>query len=171
MFLTIIPGLLLFQFLKMRETDFLRKMVLCWGLSIAFVMFYTLLINGVLPELGNTAPLSSLTLLFSFDCVLLVSIILVSLTKNTQTVQLPRFQITNLSVYLYVIALFFPLLSVIGSYINNVTNNNVVLLILFFLIPAYVAFVCFSKNKRPKSLYPFAVLSISLSLLLLVSLR
>jgi uncharacterized membrane protein len=170
-FLTILPGLLLFQFPKIRETPLLEKIVLCWGVSIAFVMFYTLLINGVLPELGNAAPLSSSTLLFSFDCALLVLVILLYRTKNTATVHLPRFQITNSSVYLYAIALFFPLLSVIGSYINNVTNDNAVLLILFFLIPAYVAFVCLSKKKRPKSLYPFAVLSISLSLLLLVSLR
>ena len=170
-FLTILPGLLLLQFLKMRETGFLQKIVLCWGVSIAFVMFYTLLINGVLPQLGNSAPLSSSTLLFSFDCAFLVLIILSYLTKNAATVQLPRFQVMNSSVYLYAIPLFFPLLSVIGSYINNATNDNLVLLLLFFLMPAYVAFVCFSKNKRPKSLYPLVVLSMSLSLLLLVSLR
>ena len=170
-FLTILPGLLLFQFPKLRETKLLEKIVLCWGASIAFVMFYTLLINSVLPQLGITAPLSSSTLLFSFDCALLMLIILSYLTKNTATVQLPRFQITNSNVYLYAIALFFPLLSVIGSYINNTVNDNLVLLLLFFLIPAYVAFVCFSKNKHPKSLYPFAVLSMSISLLLLVSLR
>jgi uncharacterized membrane protein len=170
-FLTILPGLLLFQFPKMRETDFLRKIVLCWGVSIAFVMFYTLLIDSVLPTLGNASPLSSSTLLFSFDCAFLVLIILPYRTKNSATVQLQRFRVPSSNVYLYMFPLFFPLLSVIGSYINNATNDNLVLLMLFFLMPAYVAFVSFSKKKRPKSFYPFVVFSMSLSLLLLVSLR
>ena len=155
----------------MRKTKLLEKVVLGWGVSIAFVMFYTLLINGVLLLLGNTSPLSTSTLLFSFDCALLVLIVLVYLTKNAAPVQLQRFHVTDSNLYFYIIPLFFPLLSVIASYINNTMNDNIVLLIEFFLIPAYIAFVCLSKNKRPKSFYPLVVLSISLSLLLLVSLR
>jgi uncharacterized membrane protein len=42
---------------------------------------------------------------------------------------------------------------------------------LLFLIPAYVAFVCLFNRKFPKRLYPIVIFSISISLLLLISLR
>jgi len=45
------------------------------------------------------------------------------------------------------------------------------LMFLLFLIPAYVAFVCFFNQKFPKRLYPFVIFLISISLLLMVSLR
>jgi uncharacterized membrane protein len=42
---------------------------------------------------------------------------------------------------------------------------------LLFLIPIYVAFVCFFNRKFPKRLYPVVIFLISISLLLLISLR
>jgi uncharacterized membrane protein len=53
----------------------------------------------------------------------------------------------------------------------NTTDNNIVLMFLLFLIPIYVAFVCFFNHKFPKRMYPVVIFLISISLLLLMSLR
>lgn len=169
-FLTLLPGILLLRFFKMTEAGFLEEIILCWGLSVAFVMFYTLALNSVLPIIGYTAPLSSSTLLFCLDLALVPLGIVFYRAGSPIALQFPRVEVTKSNAYLYIIPLFFPLLSVIGSFVMRVTSSNLVSLALLVFIALYVAFVCL-KDNCPNSLYPVLIFSAGLSILLLWSLR
>ena len=60
LFLTILPGLLILQILKLNKIEFLEKFILMWGLSISFLMLFGLLINNLSLNLGYETPLSTL---------------------------------------------------------------------------------------------------------------
>jgi uncharacterized membrane protein len=172
LFLTLLPGMLLVQLLKLREFGLLGKFVLSWGLSLAFIMLYTLLLNAILPQIGYATPLSSLTLLISYDLALLLLGVLYYRTSNAVTVQFSFGEINLSNAYLYLIPLFFPLLSVLGSYAMRAANINSISIALLFLIGFYVTYVLlFLKDKCPKSLYPVLIFSIGLSIMLLFTLR
>ena len=40
LFLTLLPGVLILQILKLNKIDFLEKFILAWGLSVSFLMFF-----------------------------------------------------------------------------------------------------------------------------------
>jgi len=56
-FLTVLPGLLILQALKLNKIGSIEKLVLTVGLSISFLMFFGLFINNLLPSLGYATPL------------------------------------------------------------------------------------------------------------------
>ena len=73
LFLTILPGLLILQTLKLNKIDFLERIILAWRVSISFLMFFGLFINNLLPSLGYATPLSTISLLISFNIAIITS--------------------------------------------------------------------------------------------------
>ena len=171
LFLTILPGLLILQILKLNKIDFLEKFVLSVGLSISFLMFFGLLINNFSLYMGYETPLSTIPLLISFNIAFIVFAITAYRTNKDKVFSLPNFNLTTSEKAFLVVPVFFPALSIFGMHIMNTSDNNIVLMLLLFSIPIYVAFVCFFNHKFPKRLYPAVIFLISISLLLLLSLR
>jgi uncharacterized membrane protein len=171
LFLTILPGLLTLQILKLNKMDLTEKFVLSVGLSISFLMFFGLLINNLSLSIGYGTPLSTIPLLISFDIALVVLVIIGCKINKEQKFSLPNLNLTTSEKAFLVIPALFPALSIFGMHIMNTTDNNIVLMFLLFLIPAYVVFVCFFNYKFPKRLYPVVIFLISISLLLLMALR
>ena len=68
-FLTILPGLLILQIFKLDKLELVEKLVLSVGLSISFLMLFGVLVNIFLLNLGNTEPLSTISILTSFNIV------------------------------------------------------------------------------------------------------
>jgi len=169
-FLTLLPGMLLVQLLNLRG-GFVGKFVLSWGLSLTFIMFYTLFLNSILPQIGDATPLVSVTLLISYDLVLVLLGVLYYITGNVDTVQFSLGEVNSSNAYLYIAPLFFPLLSVFGSYAMRAANLNAISIALLFLIGFYIVYVFSLKDKCPKSVYPVLIFSIGLSILLLFTLR
>jgi uncharacterized membrane protein len=175
LFLTILPGLLIIQILKLDKLEFIEKFILSWGISISFLMFFGLLINNLSLSLGYDAPLSTISLLISFNIAFIVLAIIgykiktfeKSFTKN----YLPSLNLSTSEKAFLIVPILFPALSIFGMYLMNTTDNNIILMFLLFLIPIYVAFICFFNQKFPERLYPVVIFSISISLLLLLSLR
>ena len=170
-FLTLLPGTLLVQLFRLREFGFLGKFVLSWGLSVAFILLCTLLLNSILPQIGYSTPLSSFTLLISYDLVLVLLCVFYYRTSNDDRVQFSLGEINASNAYLYIVPLFFPLMSIFGSYAMRAADINAISIALLFLIGFYVTYVLFLKDKCPKSVYPVLIFSIGLSLLLLFTLR
>jgi uncharacterized membrane protein len=71
-FFTVIPGLLILHILKLNKLEFTWKIVLSFGLSISFLMFFGLFINWVYPLFGYNTPLSTSSLIISFSVVILI---------------------------------------------------------------------------------------------------
>ena len=66
---------------------------------------------------------------------------------------------------------YFPLLSVLGMHIMNTSDNNVMLMALLFLIPAYVIFIAVKHKQVPERAYAPIIFLTSISLVLLLGLR
>lgn len=170
-FLTFVPGLLLLLILKLNKLGMLEKIVLSMGLSFAFLMFFGLLVNGLLLALGYTKPLSTVSLLTSFSTATIVLTIVAYIRNKALTFSFSNFKLTTGERVFLIMPALFPLLSILGMRLMNLTNNNVILIVLLLLIPAYVIFISFSNRRVSEKVYPTAIFLISISLLLMYSLR
>jgi len=168
-FLTFIPGFLILLVLKLNRLGLLEKIVLSVGLSVAFSMFFGLAVNSSLLALGYTKPLSTVSLLISFSTATVILAVIAYIRNKDITFS--NLKLSAKEKALLIVPSLFPLLSIVGMHIMNLTDNNVLLMVLLFLIPAYVIFIAFYQNKVPQRLYPSLVYLIGISLLLMLSLR
>ena len=171
LFLTILPGVLIIQLLKLNKLDFLEKFILSWGLSISFLMFFGLLINNLSLSLGYKSPLSTVSLLILFNLATIILIFIAYRMNKKVVFSLPNLNLSTSEKAFLVVPAIFPALSIFGMHIMNTTDNNTILIFLLFLIPIYVASVCVSNHKFPKRLYPVVIFLISISLVLMFALR
>ena len=171
LFLTILPGLLILQILKLNELGSSEKFILTWGLSISFVLLFGLLINNSSLSLGYETPLAAIFLLILFNLVFVVLAIIGYKTNKDLLLSPPNLNLSTTEKAFLIVPILFPALSIFGMHVMNITDNNIILMFLLFLIPAYVAFVCLFNQRFPKRLYPVVIFSISISLLLLMALR
>ena len=171
LFLTILPGLLILQILKLNKQRFTEKFVLTVGLSISFLMFFGLLLNKLSLGFGYKTPLSTVPLLVSFNLAT-IALILVAYRMNKDAVfSLPNIELSTSEKAFLIVPILFPALSIFGTYFMNTTNNNIILMFLLFLIPIYVTFVCFFNHKFPARIYPLVIFLIGISLILMKALR
>lgn len=171
LFLTLLPGLLIVQILKINKLEVTEKVVLLVGLSISFLMFFGLFINSLSFIIGYNTPLATFPLLISFNIAFVALAIIEYKINEDVLYSIPDLNLTVSEKLFLIIPIFFPVLSIFGMHMMNTTNNNIISMILIFLISSYVTFVCFFNQKFPERLYPVVIFLISISLLLLLSLR
>ncbi|MFW6104950.1 MAG: DUF2206 domain-containing protein [Chloroflexota bacterium] len=171
-FFTFIPGLLILYIFKLHRLGLTEKVVLSVGLSISFLMFAGLFINWVYPLLGYDAPLSRNSLLISFSIIVLV----LATTAYFKNRGMPFPDLSELrcdakqKAFLVLPALF-PILSIAGMHIMNTSDNNIMVMALLFLIPAYAIFIAIKHKQVPEKVYPPMIFFISISLVFLLGLR
>ena len=170
-FLTFVPGFLLLAILKLNKPGLVEKIVLSVGLSIAFSMLFGLALNGSLLAIGYTKPLSNISLLISFSTANIVLAIIAYMRNKDITFTFSSLKLTVREKAFLIIPSLFPLLSIVGMRIMNLTDNNALLMLLLFMIPAYIIFLSFSHRKVSEKVYPAAIFLIGISLLLMYSLR
>ena len=171
LFLTLLPGVLILRILKLNKIGYTEKFVLSVGLSISFLMFFGLAINNSLLNFDYETPLATTPLLISFNIAFIVIAIIGYRLNKDLVFSPPKLNLSTSEKEFLIIPILFPALCIFGMHIMNTTDNNIVLMLLLFLIPLYVIFVCFFNHKFPKRLYPIVIFLISISLLLLLSLR
>jgi len=171
-FLAFIPGIIILNILKLNKLGLTEKAILSIGLSISFVMFMGLFINCVYPIFGYSKPLTTDSILISFSVIMLLLAIIASLRNPSASflgISKPNLNTSEKSLLL--LPAFFPLLSILGMNIMNTANNNNILMILLFLIPAYAIVITILRNRITDKTYPLLIFFISISLLLLHALR
>ena len=171
LFLTILSGLLILKILKLNKLEFTEKFVLSVGLSISFLMFFGLLINNFLFSLGYETPLSTISLLILFNLAFIILAIVGYKANKNAIISLPNLNLTTSEKAFLVVPVMFPALSIFGMRVMNLTNNNIILMFLLFLISAYLIFVGIFNHKFPERLYPVVILLTSISVVLLMALR
>jgi len=170
-FLITIPGLLIMLMLKIRKIGFWENLVYIIGLSVAFLMFGGLFINWVLPLAGIDKSLSLVPLSISLNILLLIFwIISYILNKEILLVINPP-NLDRLNKLFFTIPTIFPILGIFGTNILNNQGLNYLTLIMLGGIAAYVFFIVLFKNKLNENIYHWAILMMSISLLLMCSLR
>ncbi len=170
---TTIPGLLILHIFRLDKTSLLKKFLLAVGLSISFLMFIGLLTNTVLSLVGYSKPLSTTSLTISFSIVL-AALCFVAYWRNreSQFILIPKPGMNDKKWLLWplLFPLLFPLLSILGTHLMNIQGNNTILMVMLFLIPAYIiALVCLNKRVH-QATYPLAIGMISVALLLMKAL-
>lgn len=171
LFLTFLPGFLVVSILKLDKLGLLEKIVLSVGLSVAFLMFYGLAVNSSLLAIGYIKPLSTIPLLISFGLATIALAIVARIRNKNITFSFSKLRLTTGEKAFLIVPSLLPLLSIVGMRIMNLNDNNIILMVLLFLIPAYVIFVSFLNRRVPENVYPIAIFLISISLLLMYSLR
>ena len=171
LFLTFLPGLLILEILKLNKIDSTEKVVLSVGLSISFLMFFGLLINNLSLDFGYERPLSTISLLILFNLAFITLAIIGYTVNKDPLLSLSNFNLRVSEKAFLIVPISFPALSIFGMNLMNTTDNNIILMLLLFLIPIYVIFVCVFNHKFPNRIYPVVIFLISISLILLVPLR
>lgn len=170
-FLITIPGLLIMLMLKIREIGFWEYLVYIIGLSVAFLMFGGLFINWVLPLAGIDKPLSLMPLLVSINILLLIFWI-ISYKRNKEILlEIKPPKLDRLNKLFFTIPTIFPILGIFGVNILNNQGPNYLTLTMLGGIAVYVFFIVLFRKKLNENIYPWAILMMSISLLLMYSLR
>ncbi|MGB2841625.1 MAG: DUF2206 domain-containing protein [Halobacteriota archaeon] len=166
---TTIPGILILHILKQNKIEFLKKFVLSVGLSVAFLMFAGLLVNSFYPVILK--PLSLEPILISFNIILII-LAFIAYKRNKDDFDIKdvfnfKLDLKDKLASPLIFPILFPFIAVFGTYLMNTQGNNVILLAMLFLIPAYVVAVVCLRDRISDATYPVAVLMIGMSLLLM----
>ena len=170
-FLTILPGSLIIWILKLNRIETAEKAALVAGVSVAFLLFFGLLLNNLLLAVGFETPLSTVSLMISFDIVFILLLIAGCIVNKDMGSPLANPHLNRHEKVFLIVAIILLVLSVLGSHTMCITGNNTVLVAILLLIPAYIAAVCIYNRKFPERLYPIVLYLISISLLLIYALR
>jgi len=134
-------------------------------------MLFGLLINNLSISLGYETPLATIPLLIAFNIAFILLATIGCMMNGEPIFSFPNLNLTTPEKAFLFVPILFPALSILGTHLMKNADNNIILMFLLFLIPIYVAFVCFFNQKFPKRMYPVVIFLISISLLLLLSLR
>jgi len=170
-FLSFIPGFLFLSILKLDKLELVERIVLSVGLSIAFSMFFGIALNGSLLYAGYHTPLATAPLLISFSTATVIMAAVAYLRNKGIAFSLPSLGLTTRDKALLIVPALFPLLSIVGMRMMNLSNNNTVLMLLLVMIPAYVIYISFHRHQTSEKVYPLAIFLIGISLLLMYALR
>lgn len=169
---SVVPGFLILHILGLNKLGLTEKVVFSIGLSIAFLLFFGLLVNYIYPALGYTTPLSTTSLAISFT-VILVTLAVCAYLRNKEkfSLNLADFSLNTREKMWLLIPACFPLISILGTQLMNAKDNNVALMALFFLIIAYIVLITVRHHYVPERIYPPIIFLISISLMIVFLLR
>lgn len=181
LFFILVPGILVIQLLHLR-LELYQKAVLSVGLSLAVILAIGFTLNSLYPFLKS--PLSLLPVIITFNLVVII-LTLLTYYRKQEDYKANSFQLSSnnlfkefkqkiiskdelLSPVLFPFLL--PIMAVLGTYLMNQYENNILLLLTLFLIPVYLLIIVYFREKINNKLYPLTVWLISLTLLLMAGL-
>ncbi len=170
--LTIVPGFLIMLMLKVRKIGFWEYLIYTIGLSIAFLMFGGLTVNWILPWLHiSDEPLSLIPLLTGF-CIFLSIFGVIAYRRNKKiSLEIKFPKLSCLNILFFTLPIAFPILSILGAVNLNNGISNYLTMIMLGGIALYILLLVLLKNKLNGNIYPWSIFNISLSILLMTSLR
>ncbi len=170
-FLGFLPGWLIIQFFKLDYLDTPSKFVLSVGLSLAFLIFFCLIVNQLSLYFGYLHPLNEDVLTTTLSLALIIMVVIYSLIGKWPKLSWPKIRLSALDFVIIVFSITLPLLSIAGTILMNFSENNVLLMfVLLFIAILFVIVVAMGKQLS-SSIYPFILLMIGLSLTLMFGLR
>ena len=170
-FLMTIPGLLIVLMLRIRKINFWEYLVYIIGLSITFLMFAGLLINWALPWLGIDKPLSLIPLLVSLGILLFIFWIIAYIRNKEISIEIKIAKPDWLNIFFFIIPIILLVFSIFGALVLNSNGPDTFTMITLGGIAVYVLVLIFFRDELNKNVYPWAILLISLAMLLSTSLR
>ncbi|MCD1294879.1 hypothetical protein CUJ83_07695 [Methanocella sp. CWC-04] len=168
-YLAFIPGSLILRSLNVRNIGSVESLLYSVGLSLSVLMFTGLMLNMLGPLLSIQDPISLLPLAISISAIVFV-LMTICVIRERNAVEIPvgespRMGLRDLISPPALILFSLPLLAVFGTYLMNLYNVNLLILLLILLIASLVLMVGFDRII-PKKLFPLAILMISVTMLL-----
>lgn len=170
-FLALLPGFLILSILKLNKLGLGEKVALTVGLSVAFTMLFGWALNQSLLETGYARPLSTIPLLASFSIANIAMAIIAYARNPGIAISGFSLNLTAREKRLLIVPAIFPLISILGIYVMNLTDNNLLLLVLLTIIPAYIVYLAVFHRHETGGILPLTILCISISLVLMLGLR
>lgn len=173
LYITFVPGFVILRFFSTDKRDVEITILLSIGLSVAILMFFGLVINGLYPLLGIPHPLSVVPLIITLLAFTLI-LFLIGYRKRYSTQwtdkalvrSLANDQILRKIAISSAILAPIPILAVSGA----LYLKSDFLMIMTLGIMAVYAAVFFRSKLIPSELYFLAIFIVSISLLLSTSL-
>lgn len=162
-YLTFVPGIIFLKILKLEHLSFAEVVSLSVGLSVAFLMYFGLLLNEILPLFGFLRPLSNELLIISLNSLITVLCIIMFFKEKNVKSTFPRLSFLELSTIIFLTCL--PLTSVAGANLMNVNKDNSLLLLMMIFIPISIIIVLFLRKKFTIDIFPIALLTIYIAVL------
>ncbi len=168
-YFTMVPGLLILQILRLNKIEFLKKIVLSVGLSVASLMFVGLFINSLYPLILEPFAFYPILIFLNFFIIILI---LIAYLRNRYDFSLEevfnfRVDVNGKLVSPLIFPILFPFMAAFGTYLMNTQGNNTILLTMLFLIPIYVVIIVYLRDKIPKATYPVTIWMIAIGLTLM----
>lgn len=164
LFLTILPGVLLLQILKLNKLNTIETILYSVGLSIAFLMFTGFFMNTLYPLLGFSKPISTLPLMITISISLLILSFICYLRNKDFSISTSPISAGELFLPSVLFLVLLPILAVLGALLVTFYGTNVILLLLIILISLSVILATF--DIIPAKLLPLTIVMIALALLL-----
>lgn len=159
-YLTFIPGLLILRILKLHRLGNIKTVLYSVGLSISFLMITGFIINLIYPVIGIVKPLTFLSLFLTITAILAI-LAVICYVRDKDFSEMNYIDIKTVPKEL--ILSLTPFLAILGTYLVNYHDNNLLLMILMLVIALIAILVSFDKiNKR---YYPLLIFTSALSLL------
>lgn len=167
-YLSFIPGILILRIFRIHHRSTPQTLLYAVGLSIGSMMFVGCVMNILYPFVGITNPLSAKYLLITLNVVVWF-LFTGSYLRDRAFAASEHIETCDFTSKPATILYMIPVLTVAGVYLVNSYQQNLVLMFVIALIAVVATLIAFGR-LIPHSLYPIAVLSISISLLLHTSL-
>jgi len=160
-YLAIIPGILILRIIRFNKLPAIETFLYSVGLSLFFLMLLGLLINFILPLVGISEPISTIYLIITISISVFV-LCIINYNRDKNSIYPHSINIKFPSQIL--IMPIFIVMSIIGTYLMNAYNINILLLALLIITSLMPIWVSFKKNTD--ELLPLIIFFLSVSLLL-----
>lgn len=166
----LVPGILLCLIFRITQISFWENLIMSVGLSVSVLEFGGLFMNLLLPQVGISEPLSFYPTRITFGIIILVLTIVAWM--RTRSMELCVSLHTSWKrLGLFAIPFLFPIIAAFGAISINNNGSNILTLFLLGLIGVFVLILAYGRDKFPRSIFPYSLYMIGLSLLFTTSLR
>ncbi|HEX3082863.1 MAG TPA: hypothetical protein VHQ86_06500, partial [Candidatus Saccharimonadia bacterium] len=167
----LMPGWLVSRIIRLRTTNVWESLGFSIGFSLLTVLLSALLMNALLPLVGNVQPLGTNSLVLGFDAVWL-ALMAIAWRRNQGTPLELRPNRPRLRESIYSLAgLPIVALSIMGAVSLNNGGTNAFTYIMLILSAIYLVGLLRWRNQLRESTILIGIYSVGLALLLMTSLR
>ena len=167
-YLLFVPGILILRVIRAHGLGSTRTLLFSVGISIATIMFVGLFANVVYPLFGIERPLGLAPVVGTMTAVVLL-LAAASYWRDRDFADEPTLAWQRVLSLPALFLCLLPFISVFATYAMNVYGNNIALLCLLVIVATTALWVS-TSHSISKELYPLAVFTIALAMLLFASL-
>lgn len=170
--LLLLPAILFMNLFGLREINSILKTILLVGISVSLNLIIGLIINFLLHYLGFKEPLSTYNILLFLNFLIIFSLFFID-KENFSIIIIPKlkFYLNKYDKFILSFSISIFSLVILGTYQINEFHSNSLLLFTLFLFILIVLSITFFSKKIGTQTYPAVILLLSISLIIILSLR